>query len=161
MGGPNRSFGFDANQTNLSPEILFPTLQGVINIVKNNSISSSPNDPASCYDNSPENVTTKVISGFDNHVQRLQLKILGNAAKTERTFKEKVHASLFTGAITENTRVIIKVPIFPGRVNPAPMIFPALTAVPVRAPIIPASFPSAPRRGYQRVRAPNFFICNG
>ena len=62
---------------------------------------------------------TKVISGFDNHVQRLQLKILGNvnglpAAKTERTFKEKVHASLFTGAITENIRVIIKVPIFRG-----------------------------------------------
>jgi hypothetical protein len=62
-------FGLDTNQANLLFKPNLPTVYVARLAIKNKSISRSPDSPAACDDNLPENRTPKCSSCFYNHIQ--------------------------------------------------------------------------------------------
>lgn len=68
--------------------------------IKNHSISSGPNHPASSNDNFSEDAAIKINSCLANHIQRLKIYVPGNVdrvptSSTERAGEEEVEACSF------------------------------------------------------------------
>ena len=72
---PNLLLGFDANQPKLFLESSFPTHKVASFPVKDDVISTFPNNPASCNHDLSENAMTKGSPSFNYHVKGIQIQV--------------------------------------------------------------------------------------
>ena len=67
--------GFGAHQTKLLLEASLPNVDVDLSIVKDDSISCGPNNPAGSNDYFPKISITKVFSSLKNHIQSSDIKV--------------------------------------------------------------------------------------
>jgi hypothetical protein len=92
--------GFDTHQAKFFFEFPFPNINIDLTIIKDNSISCSPDQPAGIDNNFSEDRTSKITSGFYHHIKRGKVDIpvywYGLPAfLTKGAFKEKMKTSFF------------------------------------------------------------------
>lgn len=110
--------GLGTHQTKFKFELTFPSNKIHLTMIKDDTISSYPDDPASYNSNLSEDGAVKVCSGLKHHVKRtkVQVPIDWDCLPTlpaEWALEEKVEACFFTICITQDTTIIIKPHIFP------------------------------------------------
>jgi len=83
-------------------------------MIKDNSISSFPEDPTCGNENFSENVAVKICSCLDDHVQGLKIEIPVNvyrvpASGAKRAFKKEVKAGFLWTILAKDTTVVLEV----------------------------------------------------
>jgi hypothetical protein len=105
--------GLDTHKTQLFFESSFLGIKTDLAIVKYNSIPSDPDDPTSCDAYLPEDATSKIASGFDDHVKMRKVQVPVDwdctpTINTEGAFEKEMETSFFNSTITKHTVIIIK-----------------------------------------------------